>query len=255
MIATPRGHLFAKIWQPDTSRASAPPPLILIHDSLGSVALWRDLPQKLVRATGRQVIAYDRLGFGRSDLRHDLPEPMRFITDEAQGDFRVVLDHFNITDFTALGHSVGGCMGIGVAAAYPDRCKALITLSAQTFIEPLCMSGIRAAKQDFARPGQVERLAKYHGNKTRWVLDAWTETWLAAEFSDWTLNATLARTICPILAIHGHDDEYGSVAHPQQIQKHASGPVTLALLENEGHFPHRGQEALVIENISGFLHG
>ncbi len=249
-IPTPRGSLFARLWP---GAAAGMPPIVLLHDSLGSVVLWRDFPERLARRTGRQVVAYDRLGFGRSAAHPgSLPAP-DFITDEAQGDFRHVLDHLEIADFVALGHSVGGGMGIGIAARYPTRCKALVTISAQTFAEAQTLDGVRAAKEHFAQPDQIMRLRKYHGDKVEWVLAAWIDNWLSPGFDGWSLEATLRQMRCPVLAIHGQEDEYGTPAHPERIARYAPGPVSLAILPGEGHVPHRSAADTVIGDIAAFL--
>lgn len=249
LIPTAQGRIFARDWDGDTERA----PLILLHDSLGCVDLWRDLPDKLARATGRRIIAYDRLGFGRSDARHDRLDPLRFVTGEASGGFTDLLKTLDIKTFMVLGHSVGGGMGLGIAAHFPDRCKALVTISAQSFAEPQTLDGIRAARTSFAEPEQMQRLARWHGDKAGWVLDAWTESWLAPKFASWSLDDTLARVTCPVLVLHGTQDEYGSPAHPARIAELAPGPVTLRLLSNEGHFPHRSHPDGVVARVARFL--
>lgn len=247
-ITTPKGRLFVKDWPGDASV-----PLILMHDSLGSVDLWRDFPAALADATGRRVIAYDRLGFGRSDPHPGRLDPLHFIADEASGDFTRLLDGLAIDRFAVLGHSVGGGMGLGIAAALPDRCHALITIAAQTFAENRTLQGIRDAQGDFLRAGGLDGLARYHGDKADWVLRAWTQTWLAPEFADWSLDAILPQVRCPVLAIHGDADGYGSPAHPDRIVALAAGPVTLCLLTGEGHFPHRSDPGRTIAAIADFL--
>ncbi|AUH62937.1 alpha/beta fold hydrolase [Paracoccus zhejiangensis] len=249
-IETPRGRLFLRDWAGDGSV-----PLILMHDSLGSVDLWRGFPEALARATGRRVLAYDRLGFGRSGQHPGELDRPGFVTGEARGNFARVIAALGIDRFAILGHSVGGGMGIGIAAAYPDRCRALVTISAQTFAEPLTLQGIREAKAGFAASGQMERLARWHGEKAPWVLDAWTETWLSPAFADWTLDAALARVRCPVLAIHGEADEYGSIAHPRRLAERSGGPVVLRLMAGEGHFPHRSDEAGTVAAVAEFLAG
>lgn len=250
-IPTPRGILFAKGWTPD--HAPQKLPIILLHDSLGAVALWRDFPERLAEQTGRRVIAYDRLGFGRSDPHPSPLTPPDFITDEAQGDFRAVIDHLQIETFAVVGHSVGGGMGLGIAATYPARCAALVTMSAQTFTEAKTLDGVRAAKIAFAQPDQRARLRKYHGEKTDWVLTAWIDNWLSPAFDGWSLDPQIKALSCPTLAIHGAEDEFGSTAHAQRIKDIAPSPVTLVVLEGEGHVPHKTSADLVLSKISTFL--
>lgn len=251
-IATPRGMLYAKSWHPREDARDVP--VVLFHDSLGCVELWRDFPAALCEATRRRVIAYDRLGFGRSDPRDDVLPP-RFVADEALFAMPVLCEQLSVASYVAFGHSVGGGMAIACAAAFPREVAALVTESAQTFVEERTLAGIRAAKALFAQDAQLSRLAKYHGAKARWVLDAWTETWLAPEFATWNLDAELARVRCPVLALHGDRDEYGSIAHPQRIGARVPGGAEIEILADGGHVPHRERADVVLARVVRFLDG
>ena len=246
-VETPQGRLFAKRWGAGPARHAAAPgpaapgpaaPIVLLHDSLGCVDLWRDFPAQLASATQRDVIAYDRLGFGRSD-RHPGVLATTFVRDEADYAFVAVLDRLGVDTFVAFGHSVGGGMAVGCAAAQPARCRALVTVAAQAFVEDRTLAGIRDAGRQFDEPGQLDRLARYHGDKAEWVLRAWVDTWLSPAFRDWTLDDDLPRVQCATLAIHGEDDEYGSDVHPKRIAARVAGPSSFLLLARCGHMPHR----------------
>lgn len=244
------GHrLFVQLWQPDGGRDAAP--VLLFHDSLGSVELWRDLPQRLAEGSGRVVIAYDRAGFGRSAPRAGRP-PLDFIAQEA-GVAAALADALGFGRFVAAGHSVGGGMAVETAAALPDRVAGLMTISAQAFVEDVTAAGIRVAKAMFAAPENLTRIARYHGDKARWVVDAWTECWLHPDFARWSLDAALAQVRCPALVIHGGNDEYGSTAHPHRIAD-ATG-ARLVLIDGAGHLPHRETPDQVIGEMTAFLRG
>ena len=103
-IDTADGRVFAKTWNFDGDCEAGNEPVILFHDSLGCVELWRDFPVKLARETGRAIIAYDRLGFGRSD-KHPGRLGLNFVRDEARGSFAALRSHLGIKDFIAFGHS------------------------------------------------------------------------------------------------------------------------------------------------------
>ncbi|WP_240635134.1 alpha/beta fold hydrolase [Lysobacter enzymogenes] len=175
---------------------------MLLHDSLGCVELWRDVPARLAAASGREVVAYDRLGFGRSD-----PHPgalgAGFVVEEAAGGLRAVCDALRLERFVVFGHSVGGGMAVAAAALHRQRCTGLISESAQAFVEDRTRAGILAAREAFAQPQQMQRLRKYHGDKAPWVLGAWIDTWLSDAFAGWNLDAQLAQVICPTLVVHG----------------------------------------------------
>ena len=249
IVSTRRGQLFAKRWMPhapNTQHAA----IIMQHDSLGCVALWRDLPEKLAIATGRPVIAYDRLGFGRSDP-HPGTVGVNLVDEEAHGDFRTVLDTLGVDRFITFGHSIGGGMSIACAALYPDTCAALITESAQVYAEAHTLEGIRQAKIAFAQPGQLDRLKRYHGDKAAWVLSAWTETWLSPAFAGWNLDNYLSEVRCPVLSLHGDNDEYGSLEHMHRI--HALTGSTTAIMKGCGHLPHREKPQAVLTIIQDWL--
>lgn len=251
-ITHTEGRLFARRWSP--AHPAQTSPIVLLHESLGCVALWRDFPATLSQATGRDVVAYDRLGFGQSTARNGRPM-LDFVGEEAARYLPVVCEQLRIQDFVVLGHSVGGGMAIECAATLAGRCQALITISAQTFPEDCTLQGIRAAQQQFNDPTQVERLARYHGDKAPWVLDAWIGTWLDPDFAHWSLADVLPAVRCPVLAIHGEQDEYGSTAHPRMISQHSGGPVQTAILPGVGHVPHREQQAEVLALVARFLAG
>lgn len=251
-INTPRGCLFARIWRDSQPGDEARPPIVLFHDSLGCVDVWRDFPAHLCQATGRAVIAYDRLGFGRSDRRSDRLG-LDFVREESHDGLVRLLEQLEVGDFVALGHSVGGGMAVVAASLFPDLCRALVTVSAQAFVEDRTLAGIREAKKGFMQAGQVARLEKYHGDKAEWVLQAWTETWLSPAFADWNLDDDLAKVKCPVLVIHGENDEYGSRRHPERIGARVAGSAAIAILPECGHVPYREKEDDVIAMIRAFL--
>lgn len=253
-ITTPDGRLYAKQWGGPVDDA-AKPPIVLLHDSLGCVELWREFPQRLAQSTGHAVVAYDRLGFGKSDA---FPGQLDqdFIQQEAYGDFAALTEQLGIDRFIVFGHSVGGGMAVSIAAAYPDRCAGLITESAQAFVEEQTREGIRIAQAQFAEPGQMGRLERYHGkeaHRAQWVLDAWVNTWLSPTFAQWCLDDALLAVRSPVLALHGTEDEYGSTAQPERIVTLAGAPATLKLVQHCGHVPHREQEAVVLDAVNAFL--
>lgn len=198
-IPTPAGRLFAARWQPVDATGA---PIVLFHDSLGSVAQWRRFPALLAAATGREVIAYDRLGYGQSDP-HPGTQGLGFVLEEARVGFPAVRDAFGLDEFILFGHSIGGGMAIACAAAFPDACRSLVVESSQLFVEPHTLAGICDAEAFFARPGQLDRLAKYHGDKAAWALQAWIGTWFDPGFADWNLAAQLAQLRCPVLVDAG----------------------------------------------------
>jgi pimeloyl-ACP methyl ester carboxylesterase len=253
-VEHPHGRMFARVWSPasDAARCASQSPIVLFHDSLGCVDLWREFPAELSASTGRRVIAYDRLGFGRSDPRSD-KLALDFIAAEADTFFPALLDRLGVRRFIAFGHSVGGGMAVHCAARFAHDCEALITESAQAFTEDKTLHGILTAQQQFNDERQVDRIRKLHGEKALWVLDAWIATWLAPDFAAWTLASVLPRVACPVLAIHGSDDEYGSMRHPEMIAQLCGGGGRIAIIADTGHVPHRERPQAIVDLVAGFV--
>lgn len=243
------GTIFARRWE--SGAGASEYPLVLLHDSLGCVDLWRDFPALLALRLRRPVVAYDRLGFGRSSARGDLPGP-DFIREEAEEVLPAVLEGLGVTGFAAFGHSVGGAMALVAAARAGGRCKAVVSESAQAFVEDRTVAGVKAARVQFEAPGQFERLKRWHGDKASWVLDAWTEVWLSPSFASWSLEPDLSRVTCPVLVIHGDSDEYGSVRFPELIGRRVAGAAEVHILEGCGHVPHRERPDVVAGLVAQF---
>lgn len=246
-IATHSGNIHAQVWhseQPNT-------PIILMHDSLGSVQQWRDFPAQLAAHTGRSVLAYDRVGYGSSEAFPG-KQPLSFIADEALV-FTQVYAHFGLHDFVIYGHSVGGPISAVIAAHYPQSCRALITEASQAFVETKTLDGIRAAEAFFSQPRHFDKLAKYHGDKTEWVLRSWIDNWLDPAFADWQVSQYFDALHCPILSVHGEVDEYGSTAQAERYRLLSQQANQVVILPECGHFPHKQQPEQVLNHVAAFL--
>ena len=247
-VAVPGGEVFVKRWVPEQPASAVP--WILLHDSLGCVGLWRDFPGQLATTLACPVIAYDRPGFGRSSARH-APPSLRFIEEEAETVFPALRTALGLGPFRLFGHSVGGSMALAIAANHED-CLGVVSESAQPCVEQRTLDGIRKAEVRFAQPEEFARLARWHGDNAGWVLRAWIDTWLAPAYADWTLDAVLRRVACPVLAIHGENDEFGSVAFPARIVRQVAGLATELVLAGCGHVPHREMPGAMLRRVAEF---
>ena len=144
-------------------------------------------------------------------------------------------------------------MAVNCAAKFAADCDALITESAQVFPEDRTLQSISNAREQFKDDKELERLRKYHGAKAKWVVDAWTESWLHPEFASWSLAGILPQVTCPVLAIHGIHDEYGSTLHPEMIGQLCRGPSRVEILPDTYHVPHRERQDLIVSLASEFL--
>jgi pimeloyl-ACP methyl ester carboxylesterase len=249
-LATPDGPVRAARWTPSAPLAGAAP-ILLLHDSLGCVALWRGFPQTLAQESGRDVVAYDRRGFGASSARTDRLG-RHFVREEGERTVPALLDALGWARVVLVGHSVGGGMAVEAAAALGGRVAAVVTIAAQAFVEEITLSGVREAEAGLRTPDGLARLARVHGDKALWVLDSWTKTWLSPEFADYSLDAALEKVSAPLLAIHGERDEYATLAQPRRIAERAPRG-RMRIIEGVGHLPHRECEGGLAKMIAELL--
>lgn len=247
-IKVPGGTLHAQAWP----GRSAAPPLVLLHDSLGSVAQWRGFPAALRDATGRTVWAWDRLGYGRSTPRTTGLGPDLFDA-EAETFFPAIMAAIGSDTGVLLGHSIGAPMALTLAARHPRWCRAVVSVSGQAFVHPMTLAAVRRAHATFDAPERFARLARFHGERTRWVLDSWPTLWFDPAFRDWSLDPVLPHVACPVLVIHGGRDEYGPAAFPERIVESVAGPASLWMPNDGGHFPHVTHADAVLARVKAFL--
>lgn len=245
-----QGRLYAKSWTPSNKRDETA--IVLFHDSLGCVALWRDFPALLAVMTQRTVIAYDRLGFGQSST-YVGEWSMDFIRQEITHYFPLLQHNLALGRFIALGYSVGGTMAACCAALYPTQCQALIMMATPAFVDEGMVHGLTIARELFGQEGQIERLTKYHGDKAAWALSAWLDTWLSEAFATWRIEQVAAQVHCPLLVIHGDCDEYADLSHPQHMMSLSQNDAELVILKDGHHVPHREYPELVLKHIVDFL--
>ncbi|SFD48660.1 alpha/beta fold hydrolase [Pseudoalteromonas denitrificans] len=248
-INTAAGDIYVKKWTPE--RLIDETPIVLLHDSLGCVALWKDFPEMLSRHLSRVVIAYDRFGFGQSSKQEKIPDKC-FILEEATLYFPMLCEALKLDKFILFGHSVGGAIAITIAA-HVENCLAVITEASQAFVENLTVKGIKKAKIFFEKSEQLKKLEKWHGEKADWVLHAWTDVWLSPEFSNWSLAPYIHKVTCPVLALHGDNDEYGSLAFPKFISQKTSGESKMIILNTCGHIPHKEKTQQVLTHTKELL--
>ncbi|MEW6319765.1 MAG: alpha/beta hydrolase [Acidobacteriota bacterium] len=243
-----RGHaLEYRSWGPRDG-----PALVLLHEGLGSVSLWRDFPARLAARTGRRVVAYSRSGHGHSDPV-SLPRSVRFMHDEALDELPAVLDALALDRATLVGHSDGGSIALIFAGAHPSRVESLVLEAPHVFVEALSLRSIRRMRDEYATAGLRGRLARHHGANVDVAFRGWNDVWLDPAFRTWSIADAVARVKCPILVLQGELDEYGTPAQVLAIHALAAGPVESLLLQACGHSPHRDQPEAVLTETERFL--
>lgn len=227
------------------------PPLVLLHEGLGSVAMWRNFPEALATRTDRHVMAYSRLGHGESDPP-PAPHTTHFMHEEATDWLPLILAAADIDRAGLVGHSDGGSIALIFAATYPSAVPQLVLQAPHVFVEDVSLASISRMKTQYETSNVRERLAKYHKNVDA-AFHGWNDVWLDAKFRRWNLESYLPRVTCPVLVIQGEHDEYGTEQQVDAIAAQVSAPVEKLILPACGHSPHREQPEAVLSAIAGFL--
>ncbi len=226
------------------------PELVFLHEGLGSISLWKDFPARVAAATACPVTVYSRYGNGNSDILTE-PRPVTYMHDEALNVLPDVLSQLQIENPILVGHSDGGSIALIYSGTY-DHVRALILLAPHVFVEDLSVASIAEAKIKFETTNMPEKLARHHRDPTRTFL-GWNNIWLHPDFRRWNIEEYLPRIACPILAIQGQDDEYGTMAQVAAISCQAPPPVEILSLPECRHSAHRDQPDAVLEAIIEFV--
>lgn len=226
------------------------PPLVLLHEGLGCVAMWRDFPQALAAATGCRVIAYSRPGYGHSQAYAEARTP-RYMHHEGEVVLPALLAALGIDKPVLIGHSDGGSIALICAGAHPELPLAVAVMAPHEFVEEATLAGIRAAREVWQTTDWPKKLARYHADAPRVFAD-WNDCWLSPAFRDWNIEDTLPRIPCPVLALQGEDDEYATMRQIEVIAEQVPG-TELHKLANCGHSPQRDQEAAVLAALAAFV--
>ena len=227
--------------------------LVLLHEGLGCVAMWKDFPQLLAEQTGCRVLAYSRNGYGGSDPC-SLPRPLSFMHDEGLRVLPQVLAAAEIQKAILIGHSDGASIALINAGGLVDsRIQGLILLAPHVFVEELTLASIREAKTAYQTTELRERLTRYHGANVDCAFWGWNQVWLDPEFEDWNLEAYLSKIEVPVLLIQGEQDQYGTTRQLEKITGQLQQPSEMILLPDCGHSPFRDHPVATTKAIVGFL--
>jgi pimeloyl-ACP methyl ester carboxylesterase len=228
--------------------------LVFLHEGLGSIRQWRDFPARLCAAAGCRGLVYDRYGYGQSDVLAEPRRTVRFMHDEALSALPELLKNLGVENPLLVGHSDGASIAL-IHAGAGHAVRGVVAMAPHVFIEPVCLSSIRDATAAFERTDLARKLGRYHRDARR-TFYGWADVWLDPEFEGWDIREEyLPGVRCPVLAIQGHDDEYGTMAQLDQIARRVKGPCELLKLAGCGHAPFRDQPQAVLGSAGAFVKG
>jgi pimeloyl-ACP methyl ester carboxylesterase len=244
LLAVPGGRVEHLDVPGDPDRA----PLLFLHEGLGSVELWRGFPERVAAATGRRAVAYSRLGHGGSDPP-PAPRTPRSLHEEAAAVVPALCAALGLRDPVLVGHSDGGSIALLHAAAHDVA--GLVVLAPHVLVEESGLVAIRAAREAFRTGDLRARLARRHRDPDA-AFHGWNDVWLDPAFRAWDLRPELPGIRCPVLAVQGTADPYGTLVHVEAVRDLASGPVELLVLDG-GHSPHLEEPDRVEEAVAAFV--
>jgi pimeloyl-ACP methyl ester carboxylesterase len=249
-FATAAGRSLAYEWIGEAGPDS--PTLVFLHEGLGSIRQWRDFPAKVAAATGCRALVYDRYGYGQSDVLAEPRRTVRFMHEEALYALPDLLRSLAVEKALLVGHSDGASIALIHAGAGYDV-LGVVAMAPHVFIEPVCLTSIDKAAHTFENTDLAARLGRYHRD-ARKTFYGWADVWLDAEFKGWDIRDDYLPNIgCPVVAIQGHDDEYGTMAQLDAIKQQVKGPCELLKLERCGHAPFRDQPEKTLDAVVRFV--
>ena len=224
--------------------------LVFLHEGLGSIRQWRDFPRQIAEATGCHALVYDRYGYGQSAVLKEKRVSLRFMHEAALKELPALLKKLKIENPILVGHSDGGSIALIHAGSFPVR--GVVTMAAHVFVEDFGLKSIEAINRGFETSGLAQRLGKYHKDPAK-TFHLWADAWLDPEFRKWNIEEFLPQIRCPVLAIQGEGDEYGTMAQMEAIKRQVKGPCELLKLKECGHAPFRDRPGKVLTAIAKFV--
>ncbi|MGE8491372.1 MAG: alpha/beta fold hydrolase [Paraburkholderia nemoris] len=233
------------------------PIAVFLHEGLGSIAMWRDWPQALCERLGMRGLVYSRPGYGLSTPRpHAEKWPVDFMTAQARDILPALLDALDIDKrerrrMWVIGHSDGGSITLLYAALHPEELAGAVAIAPHVFVEDISVESIAQTKELYETTDLRSKLGRYHADVDS-AFYGWNDIWLNPAFRQWSIAEELASIRKPLLAVQGHDDNYGTMAQIDTIAVQVPH-AQLAKLDACGHSPHRDAPQPLNEAIAAFV--
>jgi len=225
--------------------------IVLLHEGLGCVAMWREFPERLAKETGHAIVVYSRAGYGGSDPV-PLPRPLDYMQEEARHVVGPVLDQAGVREAVLVGHSDGGSIALVHAALdQRKRIAGIVLLAPHVFCEDISVSAITEAKHAYESGDLRAKLAKYHGKNVDVAFWGWNGAWLDPKFREWNLTPFLPDIRCRVVVMQGVDDPYGTLEQVDAIERGVRGSPAFRrmILPGVGHAPWRERETETIAEV------
>ena len=246
------GHRLRAQWRGPA--AGDAPTLVFLHEGLGSIGQWKDVPARVGSATGCGVLVYDRWGYGGSEaLPPPHARPVDFMQREGLTTLPELLDAAGLGRVALVGHSDGATIALLAASTGEARIRAVVSIAAHLFAEDAGLASIARVRRAWGETDLRARLAKYHGDNVDGAFLGWANVWLDPAFRAFNIERDMAGVKCPVLAIQGTDDEYGSAAQIEAISRAVAGPVETLMAPGAGHAPHFEAWPVVGDAMTRFL--
>ena len=228
------------------------PTLVLLHEALGTIRMWKDVPEELAEKTGCDVLVYERQGYGLS-TPIELPRDDDYLIEEGEVWLPRLLNRLGLNQVILLGHSDGGSIALIGAATIPDQVCGVITEAAHIYIDHLTTAGIIEAVERYKTTNLKERLARYLGDRTDTMFRAWHETWLRERKHPMDFRPWLPAIQCPALIIQGEDDQYGVKEQVTDICSGIGANAEPLFLPDCGHVPHFEARDKLVSAVADFI--
>jgi len=180
---------------------------VFLHDGLGAIESWKAIPRRFSTEYSVRTVVYDRWGYGGSEARGLFTAG--FMEAEVPT-LTEIIDSTELGSVDLVGHSDGATIALLAAAWHPNKIRSVVSIAAHTFVEAETTKSIEGLRDQLNRGGVPSWLGRLHGNRGEPLLKAWAEVWLGESHAGWDVRAELPRVKCPVLAIQGNNDGFGS---------------------------------------------
>jgi len=227
------------------------PTIVMLHEGLGSAALWGDFPDRLQAATGAGVFLYSRAGYGASSPV-PLPRPLDYMSIEALEVLPHVLEAIGFRTGLLLGHSDGASIAAIYAGGKSDhRVRGVVMIAPHFIVEDMGVAAIAETRTAYENAGLKARLARWHRQVDN-AFYGWSDAWLDPAFRNWDISDHLAYIRVPVAILQGADDQYGTMRQVEIAREECYCPVEVTIIPGAGHSPHREAAEIALQSVADF---